>query len=46
MSDTIESMPRHDDHGQLAQELVARARADGVDLVGPGGLLTGLTCGA
>jgi putative transposase len=28
---------------QLAQELVEAARADGVELVGPGGLLTGLT---
>jgi transposase-like protein len=27
----------------LAQELVDRARSDGVELVGPGGLLTGLT---
>jgi len=27
----------------LAQELVARARVEGVELVGPGGLLTGLT---
>jgi putative transposase len=27
----------------LAQELVARARTEGVELVGPGGLLTGLT---
>lgn len=28
---------------QLARELVEKARADGLDLVGPGGLLTGLT---
>ena len=27
----------------LAQELVERARSEGVELVGPGGLLTGLT---
>jgi transposase-like protein len=27
----------------LAAQLVERARAEGVDLVGPGGLLTGLT---
>ena len=27
----------------IAQELVERARAEGVELVGPGGLLTGLT---
>lgn len=43
MTDTIESMPKLDDHQVLAEELVARARADGVELVGPGGLLTGLT---
>jgi putative transposase len=29
--------------GALAQELVERARSEGVELVGPGGLLTGLT---
>ena len=28
---------------ELAEELVARARAEGVELVGPGGLLTDLT---
>jgi len=37
----------HDDDGRLdrsiAEELVARARAEGVDLVGPGGLLGDLT---
>src|SRR5262249_19580942 len=27
----------------MAQELVERARSEGVELVGPGGLLTGLT---
>ena len=27
----------------LAEELVERARTEGVELVGPGGLLTGLT---
>src|SRR4249920_198804 len=27
----------------LAQELVERARSEGVELIGPGGLLTGLT---
>ena len=31
------------DQQQLAQELVAKARAEGVELVGAGGLLTGLT---
>ena len=55
MSDTIEPMPtngangrvgeRHDrqDLQALAAELVERARTEGVELVGPGGLLTGLT---
>ena len=37
----------NDDEGRLdqsvAEELVAQARADGVDLVGPGGLLGDLT---
>ncbi len=28
---------------QLAQQLVEQARAEGVELIGPGGLLTGLT---
>jgi hypothetical protein len=31
------------DQQQLAQELVEQARAEGVELVGAGGLLTGLT---
>src|SRR3954471_3319815 len=39
--------PLEDDEGRsersLAEQLVERARADGVDLVGPGGLLAGLT---
>lgn len=39
----IEPMPAQIDQQQLAQELVEQARAEGVDLVGPGGLLTGLT---
>jgi transposase-like protein len=43
MTDTIGPMPQQIDQQQLAQELVERARAEGVDLVGPGGLLTGLT---
>jgi hypothetical protein len=43
MTDTIEPVPARIDQQQLAQELVAAARADGVELVGPGGLLTGLT---
>jgi transposase-like protein len=36
-------MPAQIDQQQLAQELVEKARAEGVDLVGPGGLLSGLT---
>jgi hypothetical protein len=32
-------VPEQIDTQQLAQDLVARARAEGVDLVGPGGLL-------
>ena len=51
MSETIEPMPTNganqvkdrQDLQALAQELVQRARTEGVDLVGPGGLLTGLT---
>jgi putative transposase len=39
----IESVPREIDAQQLAAQLVEQARAEGVDLVGPGGLLTGLT---
>src|SRR6266536_2185656 len=36
-------MPAQIDQQRLAQELVEKARAEGVDLVGPGGLLNGLT---
>ena len=43
MTETISSMPEQIDAQQLAQQLVEKARAEGVDLVGPGGLLTGLT---
>jgi putative transposase len=43
MTDIIESVPKSIDAQPLAAELVERARAEGVDLVGPGGLLTGLT---
>jgi putative transposase len=50
MSDNIPAVTNATDEqseaaGQLrlAQELVARARAEGVDLMGPGGLLTSLT---
>jgi putative transposase len=43
VTETIESMPAQIDQQQLARELVDKARADGVELVGPDGLLTGLT---
>ena len=43
MTETIEPMPVSTDHQRLAQTLVEQARAEGVELVGPGGLLTGLT---
>jgi putative transposase len=43
VTDIIESMPKPIDAQQLAAELVEKARAEGIDLVGPGGLLTGLT---
>lgn len=43
MTETIEPMTTPIDQLQLAQDLVDRARAEGVGLVGPGGLLTGLT---
>ena len=43
MTETILPVPEQIDTQQLAQQLVERARVEGVDLVGPGGLLTGLT---
>jgi hypothetical protein len=43
VTETIEPMPAQIDQQQLAQELVEKARAEGVELVGPGGLLSGLT---
>jgi putative transposase len=43
VTETIEPMPAQIDQQQRAQELVEKARAEGVDLVGPGGLLSGLT---
>ncbi|GII22524.1 IS256 family transposase [Planosporangium mesophilum] len=43
MSDIIDSVPKPMDAQQLAAELVDKARAEGIDLVGPRGLLTGLT---
>ena len=36
-------MPTRIDQQQLAQNLVDAARTDGVELIGPNGLLTGLT---
>jgi putative transposase len=43
MTETIEPMTTSLDEKKLAEELVERARADGVGLVGADGLLTGLT---
>jgi putative transposase len=43
MTSTIEPVPDRIDQQQLARQLVEAARAEGVELVGPGGLLTGLT---
>ena len=43
MTSTIEPVPDRIDQQQLARQLVEAARAEGVELVGPGGLLSGLT---
>jgi putative transposase len=43
VTETIEPMVAQIDQQRLAQELVDRARAQGLDLIGPGGLLSGLT---
>jgi len=44
MTDTIEPMSAQEiNQQQLAKELVEKARADGVELVGPDGMLSGLT---
>src|ERR671929_97170 len=47
MTEIIEGMPdttdRMIDQQQLARDIVDQARAQGIELVGPGGLLTGLT---
>jgi putative transposase len=43
VTEMIDSMPGEIDAQQLAEQLVARARTEGINLVGPGGLLTGLT---
>lgn len=43
MTDTTKPAVRPPEDKQLAEELVERARDEGVDLVGPDGLLAGLT---
>src|SRR3954447_15431421 len=50
MTEIIEGMPNGTDatdsridQQQLARDIVEQARAQGVELVGPGGVLTGLT---
>jgi len=43
MTETIEPMPAQTDQQLLAEALVEGARAEGVHMVGPGGLLAGLT---
>jgi putative transposase len=45
MTEIIDAMPNLNgmDQQQFAQALVAQARSEGVELIGPGGLLTGLT---
>ena len=43
MTSTIGPVPDRIDQQQLAQQLVEAARVDGVELIGPGGLLSGLT---
>jgi putative transposase len=42
VTEMIEPMAAQIDQQRLAQELVEQARAEGVELVGQGGLLTGL----
>jgi transposase-like protein len=43
LTEIIDAVPEQIDARRLAAQLVERARAEGIDLVGPGGLLTGLT---
>src|SRR5689334_24462233 len=43
VTETIEPMPAPIDQQRLAQDLVEQARAEGLQLVGADGLLTGLT---
>ena len=41
MTETIGPVPDRIDQQQLAQHLIAAAREEGVELVGPGGMLPG-----
>ena len=43
MSETLESVASNVDQRQLAEQLLAQAKEQGVDLVGPNGLLNQLT---
>nr|WP_020109886.1 IS256 family transposase [Nocardia sp. 348MFTsu5.1] len=43
MSETLESMTNEVDQKQLAEQLLAQAKEQGVDLIGPNGLLNQLT---
>ena len=43
MTEASKPAERSREDKQLAEELVERARSEGVELVGPGGLLSGLT---
>jgi hypothetical protein len=43
MSDTMDPMATDVDQQELAQQLLAQAREQGIDLVGPDGLLNRLT---
>lgn len=43
MNDRLEPMSAQIDQRELAQQLVESARSEGVELVGPDGMLTGLT---
>ncbi len=43
MTETIEPMTAATDQQRFAQDLVEQARVEGVELVSPDGLLTGLT---
>ncbi|TCK21949.1 hypothetical protein EV378_5946 [Pseudonocardia endophytica] len=43
MTETIEPVPDRIDQQQLAQQLIDTAREQGVELVGPGGMLAELT---